>query len=88
MAHPGVPPRTPRWQPHHDSPQPSENPGLALPFAHRLQALKDKVHFGSVLFSCHVRKVRGGKRGVLPSHRLCVTPPRLRSMSPHLASSP
>ncbi|NXJ97930.1 MYO1G protein, partial [Corythaixoides concolor] len=40
---------------------PGENPGLALPFARRLQALKDKVHFGSVLFSCHVRKVsRGG----------------------------
>ncbi|NXW56574.1 MYO1G protein, partial [Eurystomus gularis] len=41
---------------------PSENPGLALPFARRLQTLKDKVHFGSVLFSCHVRKInRFGK---------------------------
>ncbi|NXF85719.1 MYO1G protein, partial [Eubucco bourcierii] len=41
---------------------PVENPGLALSFAHRLQALKDKVHFGSVLFSCHVRKInRFGK---------------------------
>ncbi|NWX39717.1 MYO1G protein, partial [Steatornis caripensis] len=41
---------------------PSENPGLALPFARRLQALRDKVHFGSVLFSCHVRKInRFGK---------------------------
>ncbi|XP_064019010.1 unconventional myosin-Ig isoform X1 [Pogoniulus pusillus] len=41
---------------------PVENPGLALPFARRLQALKDKVHFGSVLFSCHVRKInRFGK---------------------------
>ncbi|NXT32347.1 MYO1G protein, partial [Pelecanoides urinatrix] len=36
---------------------PSENPGLALPFARRLQTLKDKVHFGSVLFSGHVRKI-------------------------------
>ncbi|XP_054674726.1 unconventional myosin-Ig [Grus americana] len=41
---------------------PSENPGLALPFARRLQILKDKVHFGSVLFSCHIRKInRFGK---------------------------
>uniref|UniRef100_A0A8B9N1U2 Myosin IG n=1 Tax=Accipiter nisus TaxID=211598 RepID=A0A8B9N1U2_9AVES len=36
---------------------PSENPGQALPFARCLQTLKDKVHFGSVLFSCHVRKI-------------------------------
>lgn len=57
------------------SPQPSENPGLALPFARRLQTLKDKVHFGSVLFSCHVRKVRGE---VLPGHRICVTLPPWR----------
>ncbi|XP_071890163.1 unconventional myosin-Ig [Anas platyrhynchos] len=35
----------------------SENPGLALPFARRVQALRDKVHFGSVLFSGHVRKI-------------------------------
>ncbi|XP_010710618.1 unconventional myosin-Ig isoform X2 [Meleagris gallopavo] len=35
----------------------SENPGLALPFAHRVQALRDKVHFGTVLFSSHVRKI-------------------------------
>uniref|UniRef100_A0A8B9F1W7 Myosin IG n=1 Tax=Amazona collaria TaxID=241587 RepID=A0A8B9F1W7_9PSIT len=43
-------------------PQPSENPALALLFARRLQSLKDKVHFGSVLFSCHVRKInRFGK---------------------------
>ncbi|NWQ89114.1 MYO1G protein, partial [Burhinus bistriatus] len=48
--------------PHRGSPQPSENPGLALPFARRLQTLKDKVHFSSVLFSCHVRKInRFGK---------------------------
>uniref|UniRef100_A0A8C6IYA4 Uncharacterized protein n=1 Tax=Melopsittacus undulatus TaxID=13146 RepID=A0A8C6IYA4_MELUD len=41
---------------------PSENPALALLFARRLQNLKDKVHFGSVLFSCHVRKInRFGK---------------------------
>ncbi|XP_075348299.1 unconventional myosin-Ig isoform X3 [Mycteria americana] len=41
---------------------PSENPGLALPFARRLQTLKDKVHFGSVLFSGYVRKInRFGK---------------------------
>ncbi|XP_068260502.1 unconventional myosin-Ig [Nyctibius grandis] len=41
---------------------PSENPGQALAFARRLQALRDKVHFGSVLFSCHVRKInRFGK---------------------------
>ncbi|XP_032775664.1 unconventional myosin-Ig isoform X2 [Strigops habroptila] len=41
---------------------PSENPGLALVFARRLQSLKNKVHFGSVLFSCHVRKInRFGK---------------------------
>ncbi|KAM4686509.1 unconventional myosin-Ig isoform 2-T2 [Amazona ochrocephala] len=41
---------------------PSENPALALLFARRLQSLKDKVHFGSVLFSCHVRKInRFGK---------------------------
>ncbi|XP_072185072.1 unconventional myosin-Ig-like [Excalfactoria chinensis] len=35
----------------------SENPGLALPFARRVQALRDKVHFGAVLFSSHVRKI-------------------------------
>ncbi|NXI38271.1 MYO1G protein, partial [Galbula dea] len=41
---------------------PVENPGLALSFARRVQTLKDKVHFGSVLFSCHVRKInRFGK---------------------------
>ncbi|NXH12018.1 MYO1G protein, partial [Bucco capensis] len=41
---------------------PVENPGLALPFARRVQTLKDKVHFSSVLFSCHVRKIsRFGK---------------------------
>ncbi|NWR64303.1 MYO1G protein, partial [Bucorvus abyssinicus] len=41
---------------------PEENPGLALLFARRLQTLKAKVHFGSVLFSCHVRKInRFGK---------------------------
>ncbi|KAM6134371.1 unconventional myosin-Ig [Pterocles gutturalis] len=41
---------------------PGENPGRALPFARRLQMLKDKVHFGAVLFSCHVRKInRFGK---------------------------
>ncbi|NXW81913.1 MYO1G protein, partial [Alopecoenas beccarii] len=41
---------------------PSENPGQALPFARRVQSLKDKVHFSSVLFSCHVRKInRFGK---------------------------
>ncbi|XP_068001877.1 unconventional myosin-Ig isoform X1 [Melanerpes formicivorus] len=41
---------------------PVENPGLALSFARRLQTLRDKVHFGSVLFSCHVRKIsRFGK---------------------------
>ncbi|XP_062423614.1 unconventional myosin-Ig [Rhea pennata] len=35
----------------------AENPGLALPFARRVQALRDEVHFGAVLFSCHVRKI-------------------------------
>ncbi|PKK16900.1 hypothetical protein A306_00000346, partial [Columba livia] len=41
---------------------PSENPGQALVFARRVQSLKDKVHFSSVLFSCHVRKInRFGK---------------------------
>ncbi|KAM6086767.1 unconventional myosin-Ig isoform 2-T2 [Chlamydotis macqueenii] len=41
---------------------PSENPGLALPFARRLQALREKALFGCVLFSCHVRKInRFGK---------------------------
>ncbi|XP_025945594.1 unconventional myosin-Ig [Apteryx rowi] len=35
----------------------TENPALALPFARRVQALRDKVHFGAVLFSCHVRKI-------------------------------
>ncbi|XP_019384614.1 PREDICTED: unconventional myosin-Ig [Crocodylus porosus] len=34
-----------------------ENPTLALQFARRVQALRDKVHFGFVLFSCHVRKI-------------------------------
>ncbi|KAM8810443.1 unconventional myosin-Ig [Eudromia elegans] len=35
----------------------AENPALALAFARRVQALRDKVHFGAVLFSCHVRKI-------------------------------
>ncbi|CAM5094867.1 unnamed protein product [Eretmochelys imbricata] len=35
----------------------AENPVMAAQFARRVQALKDKVHFGSVLFSCHVRKI-------------------------------
>uniref|UniRef100_A0A8C6ZZF2 Myosin IG n=1 Tax=Nothoprocta perdicaria TaxID=30464 RepID=A0A8C6ZZF2_NOTPE len=35
----------------------TENPALALAFARRVQALRDKVHFGAVLFSCHVRKI-------------------------------
>lgn len=74
VVHPRVSPapRGATHTPRRDSPQPTENPGLALPFAHRLQALKDKVHFGSVLFSCHVRKVRGE---VLPGHHVCVTLP-------------
>ncbi|NWJ10438.1 MYO1G protein, partial [Crypturellus undulatus] len=37
--------------------QVTENPALALAFARRVQALRDKVHFGAVLFSCHVRKI-------------------------------
>ncbi|NXU49002.1 MYO1G protein, partial [Turnix velox] len=36
---------------------PKENPRLALTFARRIQTLKEKVHFGAVLFSCHVRKI-------------------------------
>lgn len=52
--------------------QVTENPTLAPQFAKRVSALKDKVHFNSVLFSCHVRKVRralGGAQGTtgLPS---------------------
>ncbi|NWI18570.1 MYO1G protein, partial [Crypturellus soui] len=47
--------------------QVTENPALALAFARRVQALRDKVHFGVVLFSCHVRKVRVS---------LCPVPPR------------
>ncbi|NXK52356.1 MYO1G protein, partial [Chauna torquata] len=47
----------------------SENPGLALPFARRVQALRDKVHFGSVLFSSHVRKVRGSAGPAHPRQR-------------------
>ncbi|XP_050798428.1 unconventional myosin-Ig isoform X2 [Gopherus flavomarginatus] len=35
----------------------AENPVMATQFARRVQALRDKVHFGSVLFSCHVRKI-------------------------------
>ncbi|NXA44696.1 MYO1G protein, partial [Nothocercus julius] len=35
----------------------TENAALALAFARRVQALRDKVHFGAVLFSCHVRKI-------------------------------
>uniref|UniRef100_A0A8C3RWD6 Myosin IG n=1 Tax=Chelydra serpentina TaxID=8475 RepID=A0A8C3RWD6_CHESE len=35
----------------------AENPVMAAQFARRVQALRDKVHFGSVLFSCHVRKI-------------------------------
>ncbi|XP_074918032.1 unconventional myosin-Ig [Chelonoidis abingdonii] len=34
-----------------------ENPVMAAQFARRVQALRDKVHFSSVLFSCHVRKI-------------------------------
>ncbi|KAG6921999.1 myosin IG, partial [Chelydra serpentina] len=37
--------------------QVAENPVMAAQFARRVQALRDKVHFGSVLFSCHVRKI-------------------------------
>ncbi|XP_009470746.1 PREDICTED: unconventional myosin-Ig [Nipponia nippon] len=40
----------------------SDPRGLPFPSPPRLQTLKDKVHFGSVLFSCHVRKInRFGK---------------------------
>uniref|UniRef100_A0A8D0HIY5 TH1 domain-containing protein n=1 Tax=Sphenodon punctatus TaxID=8508 RepID=A0A8D0HIY5_SPHPU len=38
-------------------PQVTENPTTAAQFARRVQTLKEKVHFGSVLFSCHVRKI-------------------------------
>ncbi|CAI5789277.1 unconventional myosin-Ig isoform X1 [Podarcis lilfordi] len=34
-----------------------ENPTMADQFAKRVSALKEKVHFRSVLFSCHVRKI-------------------------------
>lgn len=80
---PKIPPR-PAARPHPTppSPQASENPGLALPFARRVQALRDKVHFGSVLFSGHVRKVRGSAGPACPRRCPPFVPP------PHFVPAP
>ncbi|NWI63072.1 MYO1G protein, partial [Todus mexicanus] len=59
---------------------PSENPGLALPFARRVQSLKDKVHFNSVLFSCHVRKIN--RFGKSRDRAILVTDQHLYKMDP------
>ncbi|KAM6338930.1 unconventional myosin-Ig [Podargus strigoides] len=59
---------------------PSENPGLALSFSRRLQALRDKVHFGSVLFSCHIHKVN--RFGKSRDRAILVTDQHLYKMDP------
>ncbi|XP_063159287.1 unconventional myosin-Ig [Candoia aspera] len=57
-----------------------ENPTLAPQFVKQVSALKDKMHFSSVLFSCHVRKInRCNKR---TDRALLLTDQHLYKMDP------
>uniref|UniRef100_A0A670ZMG3 Myosin IG n=1 Tax=Pseudonaja textilis TaxID=8673 RepID=A0A670ZMG3_PSETE len=57
-----------------------ENPSLAPQFIKQVSALKDKMHFSSVLFSCHVRKVnRCNKR---TDRALLITDQHLYKLDP------
>lgn len=48
-------------------PQATDNPTASGLFAQRLNALREKDGFGTVLFSSHVRKVRSGAGELQPS---------------------
>ncbi|XP_058038762.1 unconventional myosin-Ig [Ahaetulla prasina] len=57
-----------------------ENPASAAQFIKQVSALKDKTHFSSVLFSCHVRKVnRCNKR---TDRALLITDQHLYKLDP------
>ncbi|XP_034286414.1 unconventional myosin-Ig isoform X1 [Pantherophis guttatus] len=57
-----------------------ENPALATQFVKQVSALKDKMHFSSVLFSCHVRKInRCNKR---TDRALLITDQHLYKLDP------
>ncbi|KAL8164684.1 UNVERIFIED_CONTAM: Unconventional myosin-Ig [Gekko kuhli] len=57
-----------------------ENPVMAGQFAKRVEALKEKVHFRSVLFSCHVRKINHCNKST--DRALLITDRHLYKMEP------
>ncbi|XP_077160449.1 unconventional myosin-Ig-like [Paroedura picta] len=57
-----------------------ENPVMASQFAKRVEALKEKVHFCSVLFSCHVRKINRCNKST--DRALLITDQHLYKMEP------
>ncbi|XP_053121725.1 unconventional myosin-Ig isoform X2 [Hemicordylus capensis] len=57
-----------------------ENPSMADQFAKRVAALKEKVHFRSVLFSCHVRKINLCNKST--DRALLITDQHLYKMEP------
>ncbi|KAJ6655115.1 hypothetical protein lerEdw1_006019 [Lerista edwardsae] len=57
-----------------------ENPGLADVFAKKVAALKEKVRFATVLFSCHVRKINRFNKST--DRALLITDQHLYKMEP------
>ncbi|XP_061442904.1 unconventional myosin-Ig isoform X2 [Rhineura floridana] len=57
-----------------------ENPTMATQFAKRVSALKDKIHFRSVLFSCHVRKINRCNKST--DRAILITDQHLYKMQP------
>uniref|UniRef100_A0ABM5GMD2 Unconventional myosin-Ig isoform X1 n=1 Tax=Pogona vitticeps TaxID=103695 RepID=A0ABM5GMD2_9SAUR len=57
-----------------------ENPTMATQFAKRVSALKDKVHFNAVLFSCHVRKINRCNKST--DRAILITDQHLYKMDP------
>ncbi|XP_062978231.1 unconventional myosin-Ig-like [Elgaria multicarinata webbii] len=57
-----------------------ENPAMATQFAKQVTALKDKVHFRSVLFSCHVRKINRCNKST--DRAILITDQHLYKMDP------
>ncbi|XP_054847259.1 unconventional myosin-Ig isoform X1 [Eublepharis macularius] len=57
-----------------------ENPVMATQFAKRVEALRQKVHFRSVLFSCHIRKINHCNKS--RDRALLITDQHLYKMEP------
>lgn len=57
-----------------------ENPRMANVFAKKVAALKEKIHFTAVLFSCHVRKINRFNKST--DRALLITDQHLYKMDP------